>query len=615
MNCVARAKGRWYNGGSDLLEVSALSSSTTAATRARNLTLTRRFLPYFRPYRGVMALDLFCASLTTVCELVLPLIVRYITDLGMNDLGALTVRAVLLMGGAYALLRVIDTVANYYMSSVGHIMGSHIETDMRRDLFAHLHKLSSAYYDNAKIGQLMARITTDLNEVTEFAHHCPEEFFIAGIKIVVTFAILCTMNVWLALMIFAMLPLMALSARLLSKKMRQAFVDMRYLLGELNSQVEDSLLGVRVVKSFANEGVEERKFGVGNQRFLDVKKRAYYAMAGFHSATRLFDGLMYITVVVVGALFMIGRQITAADLVACLLYVTMLLNSVRRIVEFTEQFQRGMTGIERFAEVMDEPITVHDKPGARVLSNASGEVQFDHVYFRYGENLENVLSDINLVIAPGSSVALVGPSGGGKTTMCSLIPRFYDVSSGAIRIDGHDVRDLTLSSLRSQIGVVQQDVYLFSGTVRENIEYGRPGAPIEDIVEAAKLAGAHEFIQSLPEGYDTFVGERGVKLSGGQKQRVSIARVFLKNPPILILDEATSALDNESEQLVQASLEQLARGRTTFTIAHRLTTIRNAGLILVLTDEGIVERGNHRELMTRRGIYYNMYHMYTQESA
>ena len=580
----------------------------------QTFSLVRSFFPYFRPYMPIMLLDLFCAALTTICDLVLPLIVRYITGSVEDGASALLISTVLKLGALYVLLRVIDTAANYYMQSIGHLMGANIEADMRRDLFSHLQDLSHAYYDNAKVGQLMSRITTDLNDITEFAHHFPEELFIAGIKIVAAFAILCQTNVPLTIIVFAALPLMVLCSNRFSQGMRNSFKESRHQLGELNSQVEDSLSGIRVVKSFANEALEKEKFAGNNRRFLKIKRGMYHNMAGFHSVTRLFDGVMYILVVVLGAIYMINGAITASDLIAYLLYVTTLLNSIRRIVEFTEQFQRGVTGIERFTEVMAEPVTIQDRPGAKEMHGVRGEIDFDHVSFTYNHDLKNVLTDINLHVRAGESVALVGPSGGGKTTLCSLIPRFYEVTSGAIRIDGSDIRDFTLHSLRNHIGVVQQDVYMFSGTIADNIEYGRPGASREDIIEAAKLAGAHEFIESLENGYDTYVGERGVKLSGGQKQRVSIARVFLKNPPILILDEATSALDNESEHLVQQSLEKLMKGRTTFTIAHRLTTIRNANTILVLTDEGIVEQGTHKALIQKHGVYAGLYDLYTREA-
>ncbi len=580
-------------------------------TKTRPKGLIRRFLPYFKKYKWIFILDLFCAALTTVCELVLPLIVRYITDLGINDLSALTVEIVLKLGAFYLFLRLVDAGATFFMASIGHIAGSRIETDMRADLFDHLQKLSFNYFDNTKIGQIMSRITSDLFDVTEFAHHCPEEFFIAGIKITGSFIILCTMNIWLTLIIFSVLPFMLLAASFFNRRMRMQFRRQRVQVGEINAQVEDSLLGVRVVKSFANEEIELEKFHAGNRAFLDIKRKSYLYMGGFEATNKLFDGLMYILVVIAGALFMIGGGIAPAELVAYLLYVTTLIASIRTIVQFAEQFQRGMTGIERFYQIMDANIDIFDQPDAVALTNVRGDVTFDHVSFAY-ENGEPVLSDICLSVAAGENVALVGPSGSGKTTLCNLIPRFYDVPGGRILLDGKDIRTFTMRSLREHIGVVQQDVYLFSGTVFENIAYGRPGAPKEDIIQAAKDAGAHGFISRLPDGYDTYVGERGVKLSGGQKQRISIARAFLKNPPILILDEATSALDNESEQIVQQSLERLAKGRTTFTIAHRLTTIRNASLILVLTDQGIEEQGTHDALMQKHGVYYHLYSRSTE---
>jgi len=579
----------------------------------------KKFLPYYKPHLPVMISDLFCAGLTTVCELMLPLIVRKITGAATEDIASLTLELILTCGIGYLILRVIDTAANYYMTTVGHIMGTKIETDMRHDLFAHLQKLSFSYYDNAKIGTLMSRITTDLFDVTEFAHHCPEEFFIAGIKIVCSFIILCTMSVPLTLIIFSVIPIMIVVLIYFRFRMKKNFSESRKHIGELNSQVEDSLLGIRVVKSFAREELEQDKFDKGNEKFLKLKTERYKIMGGFTSSTRLFDGIMYIVVVVVGALFMLlpksnPASITAADYVAYLMFVTTLLTSIRRIVEFAEQFQQGMSGIERFQEIMDTDPEIVDAPDAVKLENVVGRVEFKNVSFHYDSGDRNVLTALDLKVQAGESIALVGPSGGGKTTLCSLIPRFYDVSSGNILIDGVDIKSVTINSLRDNVGVVAQDVYLFSGSVRENIAYGKIGASDEEIIEAAKLAGAHDFISSLPEGYDTYVGERGVKLSGGQKQRISIARLFLKNPPILILDEATSALDNESEKLVQESLEKLAHGRTTFTIAHRLTTIKNADRILVLTENGIEESGTHAELIAKGGIYSELYRLYSSES-
>ncbi|MBD8945739.1 MAG: ABC transporter ATP-binding protein [Clostridiales bacterium] len=582
----------------------------TLKQKTKKQGLFKRFLPYYKKYTKVMVFDLFCALFTTFCELILPLIARFITDNATNDIAALTTRAILSVGAIYLVLRIIDTAANYYMASVGHVMGAKMETDMRRDMFAHLQNLSSSFYDNTKVGQIMSRITNDLFDVTEFAHHCPEELFISTIKIVVSFIILGSFNIWLTLIIFSIIPLIIISTRYFNVKMRTQFKRQRTQIGELNAQVEDALLGIRVVHSFANEECEKEKFEGGNSKLLDIKKVSYKYMAGFQSSTRLFDGLMYIVIVVAGAFFIKYGKITAGDFTAYLLYASTLLSSIRRIVDFMEQFQRGMTGIERFFEIMDSPVEITDAPNAVDLNDVSGDIQFDNVTFSYSSENENVLNNLSLHVKPGDTVALVGPSGGGKTTLCSLIPRFYDVTDGTISIDGKDIKSLKLKSLRSNIGVVQQDIYLFSGTVYENIEYGRPGATKAEIMEAAKLAGAHDFIMDLEDGYDTYVGERGVKLSGGQKQRVGIARVFLKNPPILILDEATSALDNESERIVQESLERLAKGRTTFVIAHRLTTIKNASTILVLTENGIEEKGNHKELLEAGGLYSHMYSMY-----
>ena len=575
--------------------------------------LVRRFLPYFRPYRGMLALDLFCAMLTTLCDLVLPMIVRSITGLASSSATALTVAYVLKVGGVYVLLRLVDTVANYIMVARGHVMGTYIERDMRHALFEHLQEMGFAYYSNAKVGQIMARITSDLFDVTEFAHHCPEEFLIAAIKITVPFVILLGINPVLTVIIFLMLPIMLVLARYFNKKMRAAFKESRHQVGEINAQVEDSLLGIRVVKSFANEPMEIDKFDRGNEEFVRIGRRKYRYMAGYNTTTRSFDGVMYIVVVIVGALFIIDGKITAADYMAYLLYISTLLTSIRRVVDYAEQFQRGMTGIERFCEIMDVQPDVNDAPGAKELTGVKGDVTFDHVSFHYNDNDRTVLADINETVKAGDKIALVGPSGGGKTTFCNLIPRFYDVSGGRILIDGQDIAGLTQRSLRENIGMVQQEVYMFSGTIYENIAYGLPGATREQVETAAKQAGADGFIRELPDGYDTYVGERGVKLSGGQKQRISIARVFLKNPPILILDEATSALDNESERLVQDSLEKLSKGRTTFTIAHRLTTIRGATSIWVLTQDGIVEKGTHQELMAKKGKYYELYSMYTED--
>ncbi len=578
----------------------------------------KAFIPYYKKYLPILLLDLFCAMLTTACEIVFPLIVREITNQAIDNIAGLTAQFVLRLGLFYVLLRVVDAGAYYYMQSAGHIMGAKIETDMRADLFNHLQQLSFSFFNNTKIGQLMSRMTSDLFDVTEFSHHCPEEFLIAFIKITATFAILSSINLTLTLLIFMMLPLLGIATWFFNKHLRRTFADCRWQLGEINAQTEDSLLGMRVVQSFANEELENEKFGEGNKEFLRLKKRQYRVMAGFHITTRMLDGLMNIAVVIIGALYLAAGKIDAGDYLSYLLYINMLLAAIRRLVEFTEQFQRGMTGIERFQEIMRAPLEIKDAPHAKELKDVKGEIRFENVTFRYSDgNGEPVLENVNLVVPAGKSVALVGPSGSGKTTMCNLIPRFYDVTEGRVLVDGQDIKGLKLKSLRGNIGMVQQDVYLFSGSVYDNIAYGRPGASQEEVEQAAKMAGAHGFISELPEGYHTYVGERGVKLSGGQKQRISIARVFLKDPPILLLDEATSALDNESERLVQQSLEALSRGRTSLTIAHRLTTIRGADIIWVLTEKGLEEHGTHEELMRKGGLYSNLYQLYAsgQEPA
>ena len=574
--------------------------------------LLKRFLPYYKKHIGTVVLDLFCAALTTVCELVLPLMMRYLTNTGMKDLAALSVQSVLMLGALYLGLRIIDSVANYYMADVGHVMGAKMETAMRQDAYKHLQKLSNTYYNNTKVGQIMGRITNDLFDVTEFAHHCPEEFFIAAIKVIAGFVILSMIHVRLTLIIFCIVPFMLIISMIWNQKMKKAFSKQRNQIGELNARIEDSLLGQKVVKAFTNEEMENAKFAEDNRAFFQIKKETYKYLASFQTITRIFDGLMYLAVLVGGGIFMVKGWIEPGDLVAYMLYVTTLIATIRRIIEFAEQFQRGMTGIERFLQIMDADVDIFDEEGAVPLEQVEGNIEFSNVSFEYPDDHNQVLKNLNLSVKAGERVAIVGPSGGGKTTLCNLIPRFYDIDAGCIRIDGRDVKEFTLKSLRKQIGVVQQDVYLFSGTVYDNIIYGRPEASREQVMEAARLAGADEFIQKLKDGYDTYIGERGVKLSGGQKQRISIARVFLKNPPILILDEATSALDNESEFEVAKSLNMLSKGRTTLTVAHRLSSIRNSDRILVLTGDGIVEEGNHEDLMAKQGIYYQFYTMADQ---
>lgn len=571
--------------------------------------LIRRFLPYFKPYRKTLFTDLFCAALTTVCEIVLPLIIRRITNTALQDVALLSVKMIAGLGMLYFVLRIIDSIANFYMADVGHVMGAKIETDMRRAAYAHLQQLSNTYFNNTKVGQIMGRITNDLFDVTEFAHHCPEEFFIAFIKLVISFLILARIHLLLTVMVFIIVPVMLVVCRILNKRMKSVFAKQRYQIGELNAKIEDSLLGQKVVKAFANEDIENAKFEKGNQEFLRLKKNGYRVMGIFSTSTRIFDGLMNLVVILGGGYFLMKGQILPGDMVAYVMYVSTLIATIRKIIEFMEQFQRGITGIERFVQIMDADIEIFDEPDAVELKNPKGEIVFEDVSFEYPDDHNKVFQHLNLTIHEGEKLAIVGPSGGGKTTLCNLIPRFYDVTAGNITLDGQNIRHFTLKSLRRNIGVVQQEVYLFSGTVYENIAYGKPGAAYEEVMEAAKRAGADEFIRELKDGYDTYVGERGVKLSGGQKQRISIARVFLKNPPIIILDEATSALDNESEYAVAKSLNELAKGRTTLTIAHRLSSIRNSDRILVLTDAGIAEEGNHDELMALQGIYHQFYQM------
>ena len=571
-------------------------------------TLIRRYWPYLAKYKKLLFLDLFFAGLTTLCDIVLPMIMRQLTNAALGNAAALTAQAVLRMAMLYVALRIIDAAANFYMQSQGHIMGVYIETDMRRSAFDVLLRLSGTYYSNHKIGQIMGRITNDLFDVTEFSHHCPEEFFIASIKIVVSFVILGRISLPLTLLIFLWLPLMFFVSVKINHWLRSTQKAQRFQVGELNAAIEDSLLGERIIKAFTAEDEERSKFEEGNVEFQRIKKKSYYAMATFGTSTRLFDGLMYTVVIVAGGLSLTRGAISAGDLVAYILYVSTLIATIRRIVEFTEQFQRGMTGIERFFEIVDTPIEIKDAENAGELHVTEGGIEFDHVYFEYPDDHNKVLRDLNLKVKPGENLAIVGASGGGKTTICNLIPRFYDLTDGVIRIDGQDISQVTLKSLRSSIGIVQQDVYLFSGTIRDNVAYGKPGATEAEILEAIRLAGADEFVKELPNGIDTYIGERGVKLSGGQKQRLSIARVFLKDPRILILDEATSALDNESELIVSASLKDLSKGRTTITIAHRLTTVQDADRILVLGKNGIEEEGTHEELLAKQGEYYRLWY-------
>ena len=563
--------------------------------------------PYFASYRGILFTDLLCAGLTTVSEIILPVILRYLTNLGVKDIRLITPHVIARLALLFFVIKAVEILAAYYMTNIGHMMGANIEKDMRRDVYNHLQTLSASFYNDTQVGQIMSRITNDLFDITEFSHHAPEEYFIFVVKVITTFVILVSIHVKLTLVLYLMIPIMLVAARKFRLRMLVAQRKQRAMMGDLNATIEDSISGIRVTKSFANEDMEKARFDDENTRFLETKRDYYKAMAGFNAVTRNFDGIMYLIVIIAGGGYMMVGDILPGDMVAYIMYVTTMVATVRRIIDFTETFQKGLTGIERFNEIMATESDIREKEDAVDLVNAEGAIAFDHVDFSY-EGKYKVLDDFHLTIRPGEKVALVGPSGAGKTTICNLIPRFWDVDRGAVMVDGHDVRDLTLESLRKTIGMVQQDVYLFNTNVMENIRYGRPEATDEEVMYAAKLANAYDFIMDLEEGFKTHVGERGVKLSGGQKQRISIARVFLKNPAILILDEATSALDNESEMIIQHSLDALTEGRTSITIAHRLSTVENADTILVMEkDKGIVERGNHKELMAKGGLYYHLY--------
>lgn len=572
-----------------------------------NKELWLRFLPYFTKYKLYVAFDLFCAGLTTLNELALPIILRFLTNEAITNVDNMTFDLILKVTIIFIVLKIIDIFAYYFMNNTGHVIGAMIETDMRRDIFSHLQIMSASFYSNTKIGKLMSRITNDLFDITEFAHHCPEEYFIAAIKLTVSFIILIRINVMLTMILFLMVPITFVAVNRVNKKIRKAMSDQRSHIGVLNSSIEDSLMGSSVVKSFTNEEYEINKFQEDNLDFLVIKRRMYKNLSKFHVITRIFDGLMYIIVILLGGYLLIKESIMPGDLVAYVLYISTLTATVRRIVEFTEQFHKGMSGIEKFVEIMDTKTDIYDADDAISIDHLDGNIKLENISFKYNEDEDYVLKDINLDLPAGQNIAIVGPSGGGKSTIIKLIPRFYDINSGKITIDGLDIRKIKLEDLRKQIGIVEQDVYLFSDTVLENIRYGKPDASMEEVITASKLAGADEFIEFLPDGYDTYVGERGLRLSGGQKQRISIARVFLKNPPILILDEATSALDNESERLVQASLEKLSEGRTTITIAHRLSTIVHADKIVVLTKDGVLEEGSHDELIEQKGLYYSLY--------
>jgi ABC-type multidrug transport system, ATPase and permease components len=567
----------------------------------------KQLIKYYKPYKKLFFTDLFFAILCAGVTLVIPLLVRNITEttttLSLDSAGRMIVR----VGIVLILLVLVEAISNFYITYYGHMMGAYMERDMRNEIFGHYQKLSFAFYDNQKVGQLLSRITSDLFEISELLHHGPEDLIISTIKLVGSFIILMLINSKLALVAMVIVFMMILVAIYFNRKMKRAFKENRARIADINSQIEDSLAGIRVVKSFGNESAEMDKFDYGNNRFVAAKRRSYQYMATYHSLIGVFTTLVTVLSLILGAYLMTRGQLLITELIMFLLYINNFTEPVKKLVNFTEQFQNGYSGYERFLEIMQIAPDIKDREGAIAVDKLNGAVEFDDVSFRYEENAEEVLSRVNLKVKAGEYVALVGSSGAGKTTLCSLIPRFYDVNEGAIRIDGYDIRDMQLTNLRSHVGIVQQDVYLFVGTVMENIRYGKPNATDEEVIRAAKAANAHEFIMNLPKQYDTDVGQRGVKLSGGQKQRISVARVFLKNPPVLIFDEATSALDNESEKVVQQSLEDLAKNRTTFVIAHRLSTIRNAGRILVLTEDGIAEEGTHDELLEQQGIYASLY--------
>jgi ATP-binding cassette, subfamily B, bacterial len=576
--------------------------------------LFRRFISYYKPYRAIFYFDMFCALLLSAIDVAFPQILRNLTNGLFAGSGDEILRMLPWIGGSLLAMYLVRFGCQYYITSWGHIMGARMESNMRQDLFDHYQRLSFSYYDRNNTGEMMSKLVSDLFDISELAHHGPENILISILKIVGSFILMLMMNVPMTLILAAVTVVMIVFSVQKNTKMRAIFLDNRKKIASVNAQVQDSLAGIRVVKSFGNEDLERKKFEKSNLRFLDSKVSSYRIMGSFRAGNAFFEGLLYLTVVVCGGIFVANGTLSIADLSIYALYIGIFINPIDVLVEFTELFQKGYSGFRRFVEVIETPPEIKDKPNAKPLNSVKGEIEFKDVSFRYNED-ESVLEHINLHIKAGETLALVGPSGGGKTTLCSLIPRFYDVASGQILIDGHDVRDVTLKSLRSAIGIVQQDVYMFSGSIRDNIAYGKPDATDEEILRAAKSAGIHDFVCSLPDGYDTYVGERGTRLSGGQKQRIAIARVFLKNPPILILDEATSALDNESERYIQASLDALSKGRTTIVIAHRLSTIRNADEIVVIADDGIAERGTHDELLAKGGIYAKYYNMQFESSA
>lgn len=563
----------------------------------------KKFIPYYSPYKAVFFIDLVCAAAISLIDLAYPQILRTMTRTVFAGEPSAIVKALVPIGIAMLIMYIVQGLCKYYVSYQGHMMGADMERDMRQQLFDHYQKLSFSYYDQNNSGQMMSKLVSDLFDISEMAHHGPENLFISLIKIIGSFVFLFLINWRLAVPLLVLVFFMIIFSYSQNRRMQATFMDNRQKIGEINSSLQDTLAGIRVVQSFANEGVEREKFKRSNENFLRSKNDNYRCMGSFMSGNLFFQGLMYLVTLVFGGWLIAKGQMEVADLAMYALYIGIFISPIQILVELTEMMQKGLSGFRRFLAVIETEPDIVDAEDAQPLENVKGNVDYEDVSFHYSDDDTLVLSDVTFRIEAGRSVALVGPSGSGKTTICSLLPRFYNVTGGRILIDGKDIRHLTLESLRNQIGLVQQDVYLFCGTIRENIAYGKPGASMEEIMDAAKKANIHDFIMSLPDGYDSYVGERGTRLSGGQKQRISIARVFLKNPPILILDEATSALDNESERWIQHSLEELAKNRTTITIAHRLSTIRNADEILVVADTGITERGTHEELLAQNGIY------------
>ena len=569
----------------------------------------KRFIHYYGPYKAVFFLDLLCATIISLVDLAYPQILRTLTNTLFTEDAPSILRALPPIAIALFVMYLVQSLCKYYVSYQGHMMGANMERDMRQQLFDHYEKLSFSYYDQNNSGQMMSKLVSDLFDIAEFAHHGPENLFISLIKIIGSFTFLFLINWRLAIPLSLLVVCMFLFSLSQNKRMQTTFMENRRKIGDVNSSLQDTLAGIRVVQSFANEEVERKKFYKSNHAFLLSKDANYRCMGNFMGWNLFFQGMMYLVTLTFGGYLIAKGQMQVGDLAMYSLYIGIFISPIQILVELTEMIQKGLSGFRRFLDVMETEPEIQDAPDAKELENVKGHVSYEDVSFHYSDDDTLVLSHVSFDIPAGKSIALVGPSGGGKTTICSLLPRFYDVTGGRVTIDGQDVRSLTKKSLRSQIGSVQQDVYLFCGTIRENIAYGKPDATMEEIIEAAKKANIHEFIQELPDGYDTFVGERGTRLSGGQKQRISIARVFLKNPPVLILDEATSALDNESERRIQKSLEELAKNRTTITIAHRLSTIRNADEILVVTEDGIAERGTHKELLEKDGIYAHYYKM------